>query len=41
MQPDDVCNAEFDYIYENYDLVAATPAKPVCEVRLYRRKADR
>lgn len=38
MQPDDYFHKDFDYIFENYDLVAATPSEPVCEVRLYRRK---
>ena len=41
MQPDDWYDRDFDYIYENYDLVASTPAEPVCEVRLYKRKEGR
>lgn len=38
MQPEDSYNVDFDYIVEHFDLVAATPSEPLCEVRLYRRK---
>ncbi len=38
MQPEDYFNEDFDYINQNYELIAATPSEPVCEVRLYRKK---
>ncbi len=40
MYPEDSYNKDFDYIYENYELVAFTPSEPVCEIRLYRRKSN-
>ena len=40
MYPEDSYNKDFDYIYENYELVAVTPSEPVCEIRLYRRKSN-
>lgn len=38
MCPSDSYNKDFEYIFDNYDLVAASPEEPVCEIRLYRRK---
>lgn len=38
MCPSDSYNKDFGYISDNYELVAATPAEPVCEIRLYKRK---
>jgi len=40
MQPEDSYNFDFDYIEEHFELVASTPAEPLCEVRLYRRKVN-
>jgi len=31
-------NQDFDWIFENYELVAETPAEPACVVELYKRK---
>lgn len=38
LQPDDIYQQDFDWIFENYDLIYATSPDPVCEVRLYRYK---
>lgn len=38
MCPSDSYQKDFDYIYDNYELIAASPEEPVCELRLYRRK---
>lgn len=38
MCPTDTYNKDFEWIYENYELVAASPSEPVCELRLYKRK---
>lgn len=38
MCPTDSYQKDFDYIFSNYEQVAATPSEPVCELRLYRRK---
>ena len=40
MNPSDSYNKDFDYIYENYELVASSPSEPVCELRIYRRKSN-
>lgn len=39
MCPSDSYQKDFDYIFENYDLVASSPDEPVCELRLYKRKS--
>ena len=38
MNPSDSYDRDFEYIYENYELVASTPSEPVCEIRLYRKR---
>ena len=39
MSPEASYDKDFDYIYDNYDFVAATPEGFCCEIRLYRRKS--
>lgn len=38
MYPEDNYKENIDYLYRNYELVASTPSKPYCEIRLYHRK---
>ncbi len=40
MNPTNWYSKDFDYIFQNYELVAVTPSSPVCELRLYRRKCN-
>jgi len=37
MCPEEVYTRDFEYLEENYELIATTPSEPVCELRLYRR----
>lgn len=38
MCPSDSYTKDFEYIEDNYELVASSPDEPVCELRLYKRK---
>lgn len=40
MCPEEQYMENVDYLYENYELVAATPSEPYCEIRLYRLKSE-
>jgi len=36
LHPEGYFKDDFEWIFENYELVAVTPSEPVCELRLYR-----